>query len=66
MRRKKGMLLLIVVLKIKRKCILSSDFEFLDEVFLKCKIRREELDDISWEFFIDRDDGRFRLVLKEE
>lgn len=65
-RRKKGTLSSIAAPKIKRKRTLSSDFELLDEVSLKRKIRREELDDISRESSIDRDDGRSRSVPKEE
>lgn len=65
-RRKKGTLSSITAPKIKRKRTLSSDFELLDEVSLKRKIRREELDDISRESSIDRDDGRSRSVPKEE
>lgn len=65
-RRKKGTLSSITAPKIKRKRTLSSDFELLDEVSLKRKIRREELDDISRESSIDRDDGRTRSVPKEE
>ena len=65
-RRKKVTLSSVAASKMKRKRTLSSDFELLDEVSLKRKIRREELDDFSRESSIDRDDSRNNASKREE
>ncbi|XP_062568738.1 uncharacterized protein LOC134230886 isoform X2 [Saccostrea cucullata] len=65
-RRKKVTLSSVAASKIKRKRTLSSDFELLDEVSLKRKIRKEELDDVSRESSIDRDENRQKAQKKDE
>ncbi|XP_061188808.1 microtubule-associated protein futsch-like [Saccostrea echinata] len=65
-RRKKVTLSSVAASKFKRKRTLSSDFELLDEVSLKRKIRKEELDDVSRESSIDRDENRQKAQTNDE
>lgn len=65
-RRKKVTLSSVAASKLKRKRTLSSDFELLDEVSLKRKIREEEMEDVSRESSIDRDENRLKTQRKDE